>query len=223
MHLLVVEDDVKLATALTRGFRGEGYEVDMALTGDEGMDCARSGMYDAVILDLMLPGHDGFEVCRALHARDPAVPVLMLTARGQVSERIRGLDAGADDYLVKPVDFGELLARVRAHIRRRERERHPVLAVGDLVVDLTTREAVRDGRGVELTSRELAVLECLARNAGQPVARSVLLDAVWGEDHDGSPNVVDVYIGYLRKKLHRPGRPLLIRTVRGVGFVLERG
>src|SRR5919112_341561 len=170
MRLLVVEDDAKLARALTRGLEREGYAIDVADTGDDAVRQALAGGYDGVVLDVMLPGPDGFAVCRELRRRDLQVPVLMLTARADVSDRIRGLDAGADDYLVKPFDFGELLAR----------------------------------------------------NAGQVVSRKELLEQVWEEQYDGSQNVVDVYVGYVRKKLEVPpdGRRI-IRTVRGVGFVLE--
>jgi two-component system, OmpR family, response regulator len=173
------------------------------------------------VLDVMLPGRDGFAVCRALRQSERWVPVIMLTARADVNDRIRGLDEGADDYLVKPFDFGELLARLRALIRRESPEHGALLEAGDLRVDPETRIARRDGEEIELTARELAVLEVLARNAGHVVTREELLGQVWDEDYEGSPNVVDVYVGYLRKKLERPSGPRLIRTVRGVGFVLE--
>jgi two-component system, OmpR family, response regulator len=171
---------------------------------------------------VMLPGQDGFSVCRTLRSQENWVPVLMLTARDQVSDRIDGLDAGADDYLVKPFDFGELVARLRALIRRDPSERPVVLEVGDLRVDPSRRVVTRAGRKIELTVREFAVLHFLARHAGEVVSREQLLEHVWDESHDGSTNVVDVYISYLRRKLERrPTRRRLIRTVRGVGFVLE--
>jgi two-component system, OmpR family, response regulator len=223
MRLLVVEDDVKLVRALERGLEHEGYTVDGARSGDAALEHATRRPYDAVILDLMLPGVDGFAVCRTLRERERWYPVLMLTARADVGDRIHGLDSGADDYLVKPFDFGELLARLRALIRRGPSERPPVLEVGDLRFDRETRTVTRAGRAVDLTPREFAVLELLAAHAGQVVSRPELLQQVWDEHEDASPNIVDVYVGYLRKKLERPSGPRLIRTVRGVGFVLEPG
>jgi two-component system OmpR family response regulator len=173
------------------------------------------------VLDVMLPGRDGFEVCAELRRRERWVPVLMLTARTGVRDRIRGLDGGADDYLVKPFDFGELLARLRVLVRRGPSASAPVLDIGDLQVDSATRIVTRAGRQVELTAREFDVLEVLAHSPRRPVARAELLDAVWQDNYQGSPNIVDVYIGYLRRKLERPSGPPLIRTVRGKGFMLE--
>jgi two-component system, OmpR family, response regulator len=221
-RLLVVEDDGKLARALERGLRAEGYEVDVAYTGEDALSQADEQDYDAVVLDVMLPGLDGFAVCQELRRAARWVPVLMLTARSEVADRIRGLDAGADDYLVKPFDFGELLARLRALVRRSPAERAATLAVGDLRFDSAMRTVTRAGREVELTAREFQVLELLARNAGQVVSRPQLLEEIWDDDCDGSANVVDVYIGYLRKKLEDPAGPQLIRTVRGIGFMLEQ-
>jgi two-component system OmpR family response regulator len=222
MRLLLVEDDVKLVRALQRGLQREGYAIDVAGTGDEALSHASAHDYDAVVLDVMLPGADGFSVCRELRRRKSWVPVLMLTARDQVGDRIRGLDAGADDYLVKPFDFGELLARLRALIRRGPSERPAVIKVGDLRVDPATHIVTRAGRQVELTAREFAVLEFMARHADEVVSREQLLEHVWDESYDGSTNVVDVYVGYLRKKLERrPFRGQLITTVRGVGFRLD--
>jgi two-component system OmpR family response regulator len=221
MRLLVVEDDAKLARALERGLEQEGYVVDVAATGDDAIAQATTAPYDAVVLDVMLPGPDGFAVCRAMRDAERGTPVLMLTARTEVADRIRGLDAGADDYLVKPFAFGELLARLRALIRRGPSERTPVLRVGDLQFDPAARVVTQGGDPVELTAREFAVLELLARNAGQVVPRAQLIDEIWSEDPDVSPNIVDVYVGYLRRKLEDPPGGRLIRTVRGVGFVLE--
>jgi two-component system, OmpR family, response regulator len=221
MRLLVVEDDVKLARALERGLQREGYAVDLADTGDEALSQASENDYDAVVLDVMLPGRDGFSVCRAMRSNERWAPVLMLTARDQVGDRIRGLDAGADDYLVKPFDFGELLARLRALIRRGPSERAPVLEVGDLHIDPAARVVTRAGREIELTVREFALLQFLAQRAGEVVSREQLLEHVWDTTEEGSTNVVDVYIGYLRNKVERPFRGKIIRTVRGIGFMLE--
>jgi two-component system, OmpR family, response regulator len=221
MRLLVVEDDAKLARALERGLQREGYAVDIADTGDSALSQATANDYDAVVLDVMLPGKDGFAVCREMRRNERWAPVLMLTARDQVSDRIRGLDAGADDYLVKPFDFGELLARLRALIRRGPTERAPVLEVGDLRIDPAARLVTRSGKQVELTVREFALLHFLAQRAGEVVSREQLLEHVWDNAEEGSTNVVDVYVGYLRNKLERPFRGKIFRTVRGIGFMLE--
>ena len=216
MRLLLVEDDTKLVRALTLGLEREGYVVDAADSGDLAMELARATDYEGVVLDLMLPGIDGFTVCRQLRSEGRWMPVLMLTARTDVTDRIRGLDAGADDYLIKPFDFGELLARLRALLRRGPIERPPVIAIGDLRIDADTRVVTHAGAEIELTAREYDVLVFLARHPGRVVSRSELLDEIWS-DYEGSPNIIDVYVGYLRKKLGRA----LIRTVRGSGFVLE--
>jgi DNA-binding response OmpR family regulator len=221
VRVLLVEDDVKLVRALRRGLGLEGYAVDVARSGDEGLSLATEEDYAAVVLDLMLPGLDGFTVCEELRLREKWVPVLMLTARVDVSDRIRGLDGGADDYMVKPFDFGELLARLRVLIRRGPSAHPQVYEIGDLHVDSSTRIVTRAGHQVELTAREFDVLEVLVRNANHLVSRTQLLNAVWDQDYHGSPNIADVYVGFLRKKLERPRGRRLIRTVRGKGFVLE--
>jgi two-component system OmpR family response regulator len=221
MRVLVVEDDLKLARSLKRGLALDGYVVDLAGTGDEGLVRATTTDLDAVVLDVMLPGLDGFALCEELRARDVWTPVLMLTARTEVGDRIRGLDGGADDYLVKPFDFDELRARLRVLVRRGPAPRSRAVQVGGLHLDLSTRIVSRQGHQIELTAREFDVLEALARRPGAPVSRTTLLDEVWKDDPEVSPNIVDVYIGYLRKKLERPRGKRLIRTVRGKGFVLE--
>ncbi len=220
-RLLLVEDDLKLARTLQRGLRREGYAVDLAHSGDDALSQSSARDYDAIVLDVLLPGLDGHAVCRALRERDRWVPVLMLTALGEVSDRIRGLDTGADDYLVKPFDFGELLARLRALLRRGPSERPARLEVGRLRADPLTRVVSWSGHAAELTPREYELLEFLLRRSGQVVSRKQLLEQVWGEHSFGSANVVDVYIGYLRRKLEHPSVPQLIRTVRGAGFVLD--
>jgi DNA-binding response OmpR family regulator len=220
MRLLVVEDDANLLRVLRRGLAREGYEVEEARTGPDALAQATAGAYDAVVLDLMLPGLDGFAVCRALRERGNAVPVLILTARTEVRDRIRGLDSGADDYLTKPFNFGELLARLRAVTRRHAVEPQP-LEVGPLVLDRANRVATREGRDVELTPREFALLEVLASRAGEVVSRTELLQTVWAEGVDPDSNIVDVYVGYLRRKLEAGSEPRLIETVRGIGFLLR--
>jgi two-component system OmpR family response regulator len=221
MRLLLVEDDAKLARAVGRGLRHEGYAVDVVGDGDAALTQSAVWDYDAIVLDVMLPQRDGFEVCRALRERDCWAPILMLTARSRVDDRIRGLDVGADDYLAKPFDFGELLARLRALVRRAPERRPARLEVGDLVVDPSTHAVVRAGVPVALTAREFAVLEYQVRHAGEAITRATLLDHVWDENFQGSTNVVDVYVGYLRKKLEQPFDRPLIRTIRGVGYALE--
>jgi two-component system OmpR family response regulator len=221
VRLLLAEDDPKLARALDRGLRRAGYGVDVAYDGNAALLNARVHDYAVIVLDVMLPGPDGVEVCRTLRDEARWSPVLLLTARDQVPDRVRGLDAGADDYLVKPFDFDELLARLRALTRRGPTPRPATLVVGDLRVDPATRRVTRAGREVELTAREFGVLEFLARHPREVVTRTQLLDHVWDENFLGSTNVVDVYVGYLRAKLERPfGRPL-IHTVRGAGYRLE--
>jgi two-component system OmpR family response regulator len=221
VRLLLVEDDPKLARAVSRGLRHEGFAVDVASDGEAALRDARVWDYDAIVLDVMLPGRDGFGVCRALRERGCWAPVLMLTARGQVADRIGGLDAGADDYLVKPFDFGELLARLRALLRRAPAERPPLLEVGDLRVDPATHAVTRAGEPVELSAREFAVLEFLARHPGEAVSRTRLIEHVWDANFEGSTNIVDVYVGYLRRKLEQPFERPLIRTIRGVGYALD--
>ncbi len=221
MRILLVEDELKMARALRRGLEQEGHAVDMSADGDDALSRAVEFDYDVIVLDVMLPGRDGFSVCRELRGRGRWAPVLMLTARDAVEDRIRGLDAGADDYLVKPFAFGELLARLRALVRRGASERPPVIAVGDVALDPAAHTVTRDGRPVELSPREFSLLEFLMRHPGEVVSRTRILEQVWDVNYQGFSNVVDVYVGYLRRKLEQPfGRPL-IRTVRGVGYAVE--
>lgn len=221
MRLLVVEDDEKLARVIAKGLRHEGYAVDVAYEGDEALRYASVWEYDGIVLDLMLPVRDGLEVSRVLRARGCWAPILMLTARSGIEDRIRGLDAGADDYLPKPFAFGELLARLRALVRRTPTERPSSLAVGDVRLDPATRIVERAGVTIGLTAREFGVLEFLMRRPGQVTTRTELLDHVWDANYEGSTNIVDVYVGRLRRKLEQPLGRGLIRTVRGVGFVIE--
>ena len=223
MRILVVEDEVKMARAVRRGLEQEGYAVDVSADGDDALFRATEEDYDAVLLDVMLPGADGFALCEALRKRGRWVPVLMLTARDDVADRIRGLDVGADDYLVKPFAFGELLARLRALIRRGAAERPAVLEVDDVILDPAAHMVTRAGRPVSLSAREFALLEFLMRHPGQVLSRARILEHVWDYNYEGFSNVVDVYVGYLRRKLERPFGRTFVRTVRGVGYGVGSG
>ena len=223
MHILVVEDERRLAQLLRRVLSEERHNVDIALDGSEGLDLSLSGTYDLIILDLMLPGVDGMELCRDLRKEQVDTPVLMLTARGAVEDRVAGLNAGADDYLIKPFAVDELLARVNALLRRRSRglEATQVLAVGDLTLDLVRHEAQRQGKTIELTPKEFALLEYLMRHPGQVLSRTQITDHVWRYDLESLSNVVDIYIHYVRDKIDRGFSPPLIKTVRGVGYKIQ--
>ncbi len=222
MHLLLVEDDRPLRRFLKKAFSEEGYAVDEAGTGDTALERALARPYDCIVLDLMLPERDGFEIVEELRGRSVHTPVLMLTARDELSSRLRGLESGADDYLTKPFDLPELLARVHALIRRASiRHQDAVLTSGDIVLDPIRRTVTRGGRVVDLSARELALLEFLVRNAGRTVSRSRIAEAVWNYQFDTETNVVDVYINYLRKKLTFAGDAPPIKTVRGVGYRLD--
>lgn len=225
MRILVVEDDAKVARALQQGLATEGYDVCVAPTGEEGFFLAARERFDLILLDVMLPGRDGFEVLETLRQREVVTPVLMLTARDAVEDRVAGLDAGADDYLVKPFAFPELLARIRALVRRGRPEHALRFKVADLEIDLVTRTAVRAGRSLELTAREFQLLEYLMRHQGQLVSRQMLASDVWKEPNRGTPldNVIDVHIARVRKKVDIGSSPRLIHTVRGVGFMLREG
>ena len=220
-RLLVVEDDAKLLRALRRGLEREGYAVDAEETGEAALARAAAADYAVVVLDVVLPDIDGFTVCEALRRRERWVPVLMLTARSEVDDRIRGLDGGADDYMVKPFDFGELLARLRALSRRGPAEHPLTLTAGGLSLDRAAHTFTYKAHTGELTAREFSLLETLAARAGEPIPRAELLGTGWAGAEDVSPNVLDVYLGYVRKKLDRAGGGKLIQTVRGVGFRLD--
>jgi len=221
MRILVVEDEEKMARALRRGLENEGYTVETVGTGPDAIFWATETAFDALVLDVMLPGCDGYTVCRELRSAGIFTPVLMLTSRGAVEDRIAGLDSGADDYLMKPFAFGELLARLRALLRRGPAERPPEIVIGDIVIDPASHTVTRAGIEVSLSPREFALLLYLASSPGQIMSRSDIIDHVWSWDYDGLSNVVDVYIGYLRKKLEQPFRSKVIRAVRGVGYSLE--
>lgn len=222
MHILVVEDEKRLANILRRVLSEERHTVDVAYDGASGYDLAASDTYDLVVLDLMLPGMDGLQICRELRANNVQVPILMLTARGAIEDRVAGLKLGADDYLVKPFAMEELLARVGALLRRgRAPQASTQLKVGDLTLDLTRHEAERGGRVIELTAKEFALLEFLMRHPGQVLTRTQIIDHVWRYDFDALSNVVDIYIHYLRDKIDRAANRPLIKTVRGVGYKIE--
>jgi two-component system OmpR family response regulator len=221
MRALVVEDEVKMAALIRRGLVEEGYAADVARTGDEALWMARATRYDAIVLDLMLPGRDGLEVCRELRGNGVWSPILMLTARDGVEDRVNGLDSGADDYLTKPFSFAELLARLRALARRGVHERPAVLQVGSLRLDPATRRAWRGDTEIELSTKEFALLETFMRRAGEVLTRLELLEHAWDYGYDNRSNVVDVYVRYLREKIDRPFGLDAIETVRGTGYRLR--
>jgi two-component system, OmpR family, response regulator len=221
MRALVVEDEARTAALLRRGLQEEGYAVDVAADGPDGFWQATEFSYDVVILDVMLPGYDGFEVCRRLRRAGCWVPVIMLTARAELEERVRGLDAGADDYLAKPFSFDELFARLRALIRRGTPERPAVLEVGDLRLDPATRRAWRGAAELSLSPKEFSLLELFMRQPGQVLTRTRILERAWDYSYDGGSNVVDQYVRYLRRKLDQPFGLRQLETVRGVGYRLR--
>jgi two-component system OmpR family response regulator len=221
MKVLVVEDELKMASLLLRGFRNNGDAADVARTGEDAAWMARAVTYDAIVLDVMLPGDDGFETCAALRDAGIWTPVLMLTARDSVEDRVRGLDVGADDYLVKPFSFAELLARLRALVRRGGRARPTVLKVGDLRLDPATRQVWRGTSEIELTAKEFALLEAFMRRPGQVLSRDQLLEQAWDLGYDNRSNVIAVYVNYLREKIDRPFGTRSLETVRGAGYRLR--
>ncbi|HET9546107.1 MAG TPA: response regulator transcription factor [Gaiellaceae bacterium] len=221
MRVLVVEDEAKLAGLLRRGLEEEGHAVDLARSGDDALWRAAAAEYDAVVLDVMLPGPDGFDVCRRLRERGVWVPVLMLTARDAVADRVAGLDAGADDYLAKPFSFAELLARLRALARRGAVERPAVLEVGDLRLDPAARRVWRGDVEVPVSAKEFCVLETLMRRPGRVLSREELIEHAWDAAYEHRSNVVDVYVRYLREKIDRPFGRRSLETVRGVGYRLR--
>jgi two-component system response regulator MprA len=221
-RILVVEDEARIASLISRTLRMEGYQVEVAPDGDTALDLAFTNPPDLIVLDVMLPDIDGLEVCRQLRAAGSDEPVLMLTAKDAIPDRVAGLDSGADDYLVKPFDFDELLARIRALLRRSG----PVVADGllqfaDLELDPATRQARRGERDIELTAKEYEVLELFLQHPRQVLTRDIIYDRIWGYDFGGESNIIEVYVRYLRAKLEAGDEPRLIQTVRGVGYVLR--
>jgi two-component system, OmpR family, response regulator len=222
VRVLIVEDDIPLASALRRGLRAEGMVADVAVKGEDALWMASSAEFDAVVLDVMLPGIDGFETCRRLRDEGVWTPIIMLTARDAVEDRVQGLDAGADDYLVKPFSLAELLARLRALARRGPVERPPVLEVGDLRLDPATREVHRGDAEIALSAKEFALLEAFMRRPGEVLTQLQLLEHAWDYDYENRSNVVEVYVRYLREKLDRPFGLKSIETVRGAGYRLRK-
>ena len=220
MRILIVEDEPKTAAYLKKGLDENGFVADIAGDGETGLHLASSRIYDLVVLDAMLPGRDGWSVLQEMQ-REPHTPVLMLTARGSVADRVRGLEAGADDYLVKPFAFSELLARIRNVLRRAPLRQPDVLQIGDLTVDLTRQRAERNGRRLDLTPKEFKLLALLARRCGEVLSRTLIAEQVWDMNFDSDTNVVDVHVRRLRTKLDEPFPSPLLHTVRGVGYVLE--
>jgi heavy metal response regulator len=218
VRVLVVEDEPRIAEFISKGLTEAGYAVDVAHDGDEALDWISVVDFDLIVLDVMMPKRDGVEVATTLRARGVATPILMLTARDAVDDRIRGLDSGADDYLVKPFAFGELLARLRALSRREPVVTNPTLHVADLTLDTTTRIVQRQGQPIDLTNKEYTLLEYLMRHPNQVLTRTMIAEHVWNYDFDNATNVIDVHIRYLRRKIDDPFETKLIQTVRGAGY-----
>jgi len=220
MRLLLVEDDPRIARFVTRGLQEQSYAVDVVANGNDALYQVEINDYDLVILDVMIPGKDGFATCRGIRSLGKRMPILMLTARDAVDDRITGLDSGADDYLTKPFEFGELLARLRALFRRPNELRSPQIAVGDLTIDTASQTAKRGTRTISLTAKEYALLEFLARNAGRVVGRSEIAEHVWDETFDPFSNLIEVYVNRLRRKLGDDDKKPLLQTRRGSGYIL---
>jgi heavy metal response regulator len=221
MRVLVVEDEKKTASFVRKALQAEGFAVDVCYNGDDALAAARATPFDGIVLDIMLPGRDGLSVLRQLRERKSTIPVLLLSARGEVNERVEGLNAGADDYLPKPFELAELVARVRALTRRGGESKSTVLRVADLTLDTVTHRAQRGGADIELTAREYRLLEFLMRDAGRICGRMTIIEKVWDYDFDPGTNLVDVYIRRLREKIDAGFEPKLLHTVRGTGYVLR--
>ena len=220
MRVLVVEDEARLAAGLRRGLAAEGFAVDVALNGVDGLWLARENPYDVIVLDIMLPGINGYKICQALRTDGVWTPILMLTAKDGEWDQVEALDTGADDYLIKPFSFAVLVARLRSLLRRGAPERPAVLAAGDLRLDPATKRVWRGSDQLDLTAREFALLEFLLRRRGDVVPKREILAHVWSDDFDGDPNIIEVYVGHLRNKLDRPYGRSAIETVRGLGYRL---
>jgi heavy metal response regulator len=222
MRLLVIEDEKKVASFIKKGLEEEHYAVDIAEDGETGLYMAEVNEYDLIVLDLMIPKIDGLEVLKRIRANKNNVPILILTARDSVEDRVKGLDGGCDDYLTKPFAFVEFLARVRALLRREKVEKEPFLKIADLSLSLVTHKVTRSGKEIELTSKEYALLEYFMRNPDKVLTRAMISEHVWDYHFDSLTNVIDVYVNYLRKKVDKDYEPKLIHTIRGVGYMMKR-
>jgi heavy metal response regulator len=221
MRILLIEDEKKVARFISKGLTEESYAVDVAYDGEEGLFLAEVNDYDLIILDIMLPKKDGFEVLKSLRNQGFKIPVIMLTARDEIESKVQGLDLGADDYMTKPFAFSELMARIRAILRRKQEKADNRLQIGDLIIDAVTRTVTRGNKPVELTNKEYALLEYFIRNPGRVLSRTMIAEHVWDYQFDPMTNVIDVYVNYLRQKIDRGFEKKLIHTIRGVGYVIR--
>jgi DNA-binding response OmpR family regulator len=221
MKILIIEDEHLIATSLKKGLEQEHYTVDIAFDGLEGYDLAASGEYDIILLDLMLPGLDGISICQKLRSENIHTPILMLTAKSQLDDKVKGFDVGADDYLTKPFAFEELLARIRALSRRPQQTTNKVLTISDLTIDTTSYQVKRGSKEIRLSSKEYSLLECLVRHAGQILNKDQIIQYVWSYESDILPNTVEVYIRNLRQKIDQPFKKKLIQTIRGFGYKIS--
>ena len=221
MRLLVIEDEKKVASFIEKGLEEEHYAVDVAHDGEEGLYLTETNDYDLVVLDLMIPKIHGWEVLKRIRAKRNNVPILVLTARDSVEDKVKGLDSGCDDYLTKPFAFAELLARIRALLRREKTEKEPILRIADLTLSLVTHKVARRGKEIELTSREYTLLEYFMRNPDKVLTRTMISEHVWDYHFDSMTNVIDVYVNYLRKKIDKDFEPKLIHTLRGIGYIMK--
>ncbi|MBU1043123.1 MAG: response regulator transcription factor [Candidatus Omnitrophica bacterium] len=221
MRVLVIEDEKKVASFIKRGLKEKGYAVDVSEDGDDGLLQAKTNPYDLIVLDIMLPGKDGIYICRQLRKNNINAPVLMLTARDDVEDKVNGLDSGADDYLTKPFQFAEFLARVRALVRRNDGKKITILKVSDLELDQITHKVTRAGKAIELTSTEYALLEYLMLNVNQVVTRTMISEHVWNDDFDSFSNIINVYVNYVRRKVDDGFAKKLIHSIRGTGYILK--
>jgi len=222
MRILVIEDEKKVATFIKKGLVEEHYAVDTAFEGEEGLYLSEINEYDLIVLDLMIPKIDGFGVLKKIRERKNNVPILVLTAKDSIDDTVRGLDAGCDDYLTKPFAFAELLARIRALLRRDNKEKESVLRIADLSLSIVTHKVMRQGKEIELTSKEYALLEYFMRNPEKVLTRTMISEHVWDYHFDSNTNVIDVYVNYLRKKIDKDFDPKLIHTIRGIGYMMKK-